>query len=155
MPVRRIVLGLDGSEGSAHACRWCAELAQSLDAEVVAVHAMELPPYPVVMEGIAPVPSPIDPDLYVVWQGAQRQVVETEWCRPLQEKGVRYRAVLLEGEPAAMLLDAIRREQADLAVVGRRGTGALRELLLGSVSHSLTHHAACPVAVVPPPERHG
>jgi len=46
-------------------------------------------------------------------------------------------------------MDTANSEDADLIVVGSRGLGGFRELLLGSVSHQLTQHAGRPIVIVP------
>ena len=55
---------------------------------------------------------------------------------------------VVQGDPAEELIRASR--DADLLVVGSRGSGGFAHLLLGSVSSKITHHAASPVVVVPP-----
>jgi nucleotide-binding universal stress UspA family protein len=52
-----------------------------------------------------------------------------------------------EGAPAQALIDASR--DADLVVVGARGSGGFAALMLGSVSTQVAHHSACPVAIIP------
>lgn len=53
---------------------------------------------------------------------------------------------LVREHPVQALASASR--QADLLVVNARGRGLLRDMLLGSVSHGVLHHAHCPVAVI-------
>jgi nucleotide-binding universal stress UspA family protein len=55
--------------------------------------------------------------------------------------------VVREGAPARVLLEAA--SDADLLVIGSRGLGGFRGLLLGSVGQQCTHHAPCPVVIVP------
>lgn len=53
--------------------------------------------------------------------------------------------VAVEAPPASALLDAAG--DADLVVVGSRGLGGFKSLLLGSVSHQIVQHAPCPVVI--------
>jgi len=59
---------------------------------------------------------------------------------------------LLDGGPACRLLAAAR--DADMIVVGSRGAGGFARLLMGSVNTQVSHHARCPVVIVPA-EDHG
>ena len=58
---------------------------------------------------------------------------------------------LLDGGPACRLLAAAR--DADMIVVGSRGAGGFARLLMGSVSTQVSHHARCPVVIVPAEDR--
>jgi nucleotide-binding universal stress UspA family protein len=51
------------------------------------------------------------------------------------------------GFPSQALVDASG--EAELVVVGSRGTGGFSSLMLGSVSSQVAHHAGCPVVIVP------
>ncbi|MEX1008658.1 MAG: universal stress protein [Acidimicrobiia bacterium] len=144
MVTRHIVVGLDGSTGSAEAARWCAETAPLLDADVIGVYAI-----PVVF-GL--VPATVAPTVPVQYAEETRRALEdelAEWCEPLRSAGVEFRTMLLDGEPAQTLMRVADDVDAALIVVGRRGRGGFAELLLGSVPHRLSHHAGRPVVVVP------
>lgn len=141
--VTRIVVGVDGSTFAAMALEWAAALARPVDAEVVALHAAGLLEH---LEGATPVP--------VEGHRAEIEAAFSEWCAPLRCAGVRWRARIVYGPPVSTLIAAIAEEDADVVVVGSRGTGALPELRLGSTSHQLAEHAGRPVLIVPPRARH-
>ncbi|HEX6488282.1 MAG TPA: universal stress protein [Candidatus Dormibacteraeota bacterium] len=141
--VKRIVVGVDGSAHSAAALDWAIGLAKLAGAEVIAVHGLYIPVY--AATGYAPVLQ-FDPE----WRKQMRQAFE-EWCEPLTSSEVPYRTIFREGRPASVLMDAADSLQADLVVVGRRGRGSLVELMLGSVSHELSHHCKQPVVVISHP----
>ena len=141
--VTRIVVGVDGSAGSADALRWAVELAAGMEAEVIAVHAHELPRYVPHAAG-----APYVPELEN-WERAARQEFELRWCAPLAASGLRHRRVFEVGTPGEVLLRVAERVVADLIVTGRRGRSELVELLAGSVSQRMVHRAHCPVVIVP------
>ncbi len=57
-------------------------------------------------------------------------------------------ARLLTGSPVGQILCAAEEVDAGLVVVGRRGLGGVKRLLMGSVSEGVVHRARCPVLVV-------
>lgn len=142
--VSRIVVGVDGSDASQHAVAWCAGVAGSLGADVIAVHAVEEPVYPLPSLAYVAVP-PLSEES----RSEIRALAEREWCAPLAAAGVQFRVVLADGPPASVLIKVATEEDADLVVTGRRGRGGFAELLLGSTSHQLAHHLGRPLVIVP------
>ena len=138
--VRRIVVGVDGSENAQRALGWALLLARQFDAELVAVHAVGLLAH--LGEG-PPVPSHSHLE-------ELRRAFESEWCALLQTSTVARRLRLEDGPPVAVLLATAEQEAADLIVVGSRGVGGFPELLLGSTSHHVAERASQPVLIVPP-----
>jgi len=139
---KRIVVGVDGSDQATAALNWAIRFARPLEAEIVAVFAVPPPTY--IGFGYDTVPPSLDPE----WRVQMRSDMEQMWCRALRESGLPHRLVMEDGRPARVIADVADREDADLVVVGRRGRGGITEMLLGSVSHELTHHCDRPVMVV-------
>ncbi|MBE9212393.1 universal stress protein [Plectonema cf. radiosum LEGE 06105] len=75
-----------------------------------------------------------------------------EWLRSLGEEvsklGVETEFSQNIGEPSQMICDMARNWEADVIVIGRRGRRGISELLLGSVSNYVLHHAPCSVLTV-------
>lgn len=137
----RILVGVDGSEHSERAIEWAIALASSYGAEVVAVHAVGL----LAHLGDGP-PVASHPHL-----GELHRLFETQWCAPLDGAAVANRRLCVDGPAALALLTAADHEEADLIIVGSRGAGGFRELLLGSTSLQVAEHSRRPVLIVPPP----
>ena len=136
-----IVVGVDGSEGSRRALAWCREHAPALGAEVVAVHGFSTP-YLFTSYGAPEVAVDMD-----AWQKEAQRAFETEWTEELAD--VAHRTVFVAAPAARALLDTADDVDAGMIVVGSRGRGGFAELVLGSVSHHVTHHSRRPVLIVP------
>jgi nucleotide-binding universal stress UspA family protein len=139
--IRRIAVGVDGSESSAAAVKWAIRLAKGMGSQVIAVYAVDIPVYFPEPEEL---PFVLDDD----WRAGMKSDFEDRWCKPLKVAGVRYRAIMEDGRAATVIAQVAERENADVIVVGRRGRGGVAELLVGSTSHELVLHSREPVLVV-------
>jgi nucleotide-binding universal stress UspA family protein len=139
----KIVVGVDGSEHSLRAVAWCAKYAEALSAEVIAVHAVQLPVYPSTV-GFIPMPVFLPAD-----RDQLEKALEETWCKALAEAKIPFRSTLIEGYPADVIRQVANAEDADLVVVGRRGLGGFSEFVLGSTSHHLSHQMMHARACVP------
>jgi nucleotide-binding universal stress UspA family protein len=132
----RIVVGIDGSSGSAAAASWCASIAAASGAEVVAVCVSE----PRSRWGLG---------------GVAEDAVSDDWTAPLRAAGVTVRTRVVEGRhPAAELRAIAAAEAAGLLVVGAREAGGAFGRRLVRVPLQLVHLARLPVVMVPPASRH-
>jgi nucleotide-binding universal stress UspA family protein len=141
-----IVVGVDGSEGGAAALSFAAAEATLRKVPLRVVAGWEIP---MTAHGTGFEP-PLDPTTIDSFRVRAEQVAEAAatTARELQAS-LDVEAVAVVGQPADALL--AQGADAELIVVGRRGLGGVRSLLLGSVSQQVVHHATCPVVVVNQP----
>ncbi len=140
----KIIVGVDGSEQAGRAVEWCARYARPLDAEIVVVHAIDMPVLVSPMTVAIPIPQFSEVDLEHL-----RKVVTNDWCAALAKAEIPFRVVLVETDPAVAIMETAKTENADLVITGRRGRGGFAELVLGSTTYALTHHLNRPLVIVP------
>jgi nucleotide-binding universal stress UspA family protein len=139
-----IVIGIDGSETANEALRVAADEARLHDARLRIVVVWQLSS---LMYGSGY--AAVDEDTLDAVRDRARGIADEAVARVAElAPAVECEAVVLEGQPAEALLGAS--EDADLIVVGSRGLGGFKRLVLGSISDQVVHHAHCPVLVVHP-----
>src|SRR6202023_3697912 len=96
LSLKRIVVGVDGSDSAKSALEFAARLAKAMRSEIVAVHAFDAP--------IA-LPDPYAIPFYLddKWRAGLKSEFEHKWLRPLKTAGVKDRALLVGGQAAALV----------------------------------------------------
>jgi nucleotide-binding universal stress UspA family protein len=140
--MKKIVVGFDGSPVGRKALEWARDEGRQWDAEVVVVHAWEFTPLVVATD------APVDlPELKRASAATVARAVDEVWG----DDAASVTQQVVEKIPAQAVLDAAE-DGADLVVVGSRGLGGFKGLLLGSVSDKISHHCPCPVVIVRGPD---
>jgi len=144
--VKTIVVGVDGSEGGAAALEFAAAEAAFRGARLHIASAWQVP---VVSYGVDLAPPP-DLATWDAFRERAQEIADDALATAQRlHPSLEGEALAVQGQPADVLLE--QGADAALIVVGRRGLGGFRSLLLGSVSQQVVQHATCPVVVVNQP----
>ncbi len=141
-PSGRVVVAIDGSRHAQRALRWAAAETRLRHATLDVVHAWQLP-----FAGYTPYGRSFY-DVEVVQQSSERMLDQALAAADVQ--GITVNPVSLRMETVPGILGVAA--GADLLVVGSRGCGAVQRALFGSVATQVSHHAPCPLVVVPAAE---
>ena len=141
-----IVVGIDGSDGGTAALEFAAEEAALRKATLRIVAAWEVP---AAVYGAGFTPAVDAGTLEALGVRMQELADEAAEKAKTLQPSIEVEAVAVAGQPADVLLE--QSAGAALIVVGRRGLGGFKTLLLGSVSQQVVHYASCPVVVVNQP----
>ncbi|MEN9252382.1 MAG: universal stress protein [Thermostichales cyanobacterium BF3_bins_165] len=154
MPFRKLLVALDLSVASTTVWKRALEIAQPARAQILVTHIffqddMDLAMINGMGYGVA-----FSLDLWEEYQ----QHLEAEEARKLRQlrdlvqsyplDNVTIQIQLKHGIPGQSICQLAKTWGADLIVLGRRGHSGLEELLLGSVSNYVLHHAPCSVLAV-------
>ena len=123
--VRLVLVATDRSETAERAVRFAAEMAERYESELLVLRVL--------------VEDPGD-----------RAEIARELAEHVESlAGERKRSAVVSGaDPAEAIVDAARREKADVLVVGSVGMSGRREFLLRNVPNRVSHNAPCTVVIV-------
>lgn len=139
---RRIVVGIDGSDNALTALAWAAEQCRRSGGRVEAVFAWQIPALAYGAPGYVTLP----PDFMT----SQATSALDKALASIPPGAAEVTTLTVEGRAADCLVELSKESDVAMVVVGARGSGGLTGLLLGSVSHTLTHHCPKPLVIVPP-----
>lgn len=159
--IRKIVVGLDNSDLSLDALQQAIMFAQGCDAELKLAHVLVdnepgAPRFNGYFSG--PLYPSINTTVLDSYQTEWNQFVDRSQAKLNQQvseacqTGVAASGSLLYGNPGSKLCELAQTWDADLVVVGSRGLSGISELLIGSVSNHVIHHAPCSVLIVHAPK---
>jgi nucleotide-binding universal stress UspA family protein len=135
-----ILVAVDGSPASWSALEEAIEIARRDGARLTLISVAAPPRWVIAGPYVVPIASQADLD---------RQAEEIlERAEALVPEGIPVSTVVRHGPAASAIVGRIRAAEHDLVVMGSRGRGPARSLLLGSVSRAVREHSPAPVLVV-------
>jgi nucleotide-binding universal stress UspA family protein len=149
MLIRNVLVGVDGSENSDRALDFALDLAEKFGASVTILNVSESLAMSGVPQESFAYPSGSTAVLAKDLRAIQNEIISKNVSHARAVKpNLAVSSMLKEGDPALEIVNAAKDGGFDVIVVGHRGTGRMRERLLGSISEKVAHNAPCPVVIV-------
>jgi len=136
--IRKILLAYDGSEPSAKAFDFAADLASRYQAELYVLTVAQAPE----------VGDEVETEAVIEHSRTYHKAQLHGLKHRIDQLGVKVHLEMAVGHPAQQILDHAAQLGTDLIVLGHRGHGALDRWRLGSVTHRVISYAECAVTVV-------
>jgi nucleotide-binding universal stress UspA family protein len=137
----KILVPVDGSQNSLRALDHAIYLAKKIGADITAMNVIENPPT-VYVES-----QKLLNDLLAKFRAESAKILDN--CKQIAEKSdVKIGTIIAEGDAASSIVGYAHNEGFDTIIIGMRGLGRFKEMVLGSISNKVLHHAKCTVMIV-------
>jgi len=136
-----ILVPVDGSDNSYRALDAALLLSEKLGSNITVIHVMEQVP-------ITHIGSEKQLNEFLQAYKKENQEILSKCSEIAAQKGLTINTFLLEGNPASEILNISKKEKFDLLIMGRRGLGKFKELILGSISSKIVHHSPSAVLLI-------
>ena len=137
----KVLVPVDGSDNSLRALDAALLLSEKLGAKVTAIHVMEDIP---VLHNQS---EKLLRELLDAYKN-EGQLILSRCSEIAPRKGLSINTNLLQGNAGSTILDFGEKEKYNIIVMGSRGMGKFKELVVGSVSSIVVHHSSCPVMII-------
>ncbi|HEV2193029.1 MAG TPA: universal stress protein [Nitrosopumilaceae archaeon] len=134
----RILVAIDGSESAKKAFEESIYLAQKCNSKLDVVHVVQCE-----LGG----DSATTFELIDEFKTNAEKMLD-RYKIQAAKNNVLIEIMVTQGDPAQVIIDLAKTKRYDLIIMGTRGRSTFQELLIGSVSQKVMHHASCPVMVV-------
>lgn len=148
----KILVAFDNSSHAREALKQAASLAEGFSSSISLIYVIK----PTSVVAAMPIEGGIAPvDVLQEKERAEKEAKELieEGKRMVKAKGKRIKGLIVEGDPAEKIVSAAREGDYDLIVMGARGLGRIKSILLGSVSSGVVQKADRPILIVKQPVR--
>jgi nucleotide-binding universal stress UspA family protein len=136
-----VLVPVDGSDNSYRALDAALLLSEKLGSKITVVNVMEQVP-------ITHIESEKLLSQLLQAYKKENQEILSKCSKIATEKGLSIKTLLLQGNPASVILDYSKKEKFDLVIMGSRGMGKFKRLILGSVSSKIVHHSPCAILLI-------
>ena len=137
----KILVPVDGSENSLRALDHAIYLAKKTGSNITVMNVIENPPT-VYVES-----QKLLNDLIANFRAESANILDK--CKQIAEKyDVKIETVMGEGDAASTIVGYAQKGDFDTIIIGRRGLGRFKEMVLGSISNKVLHNAKCSVMIV-------
>ncbi len=145
----KVLIATDGSDWSGKAIAFAVRLLGGTSCKVTLLTVAEEPVYPAVMDEMTPPFESIPPyeDIKEAIIAESRDLLERGEV-PLRGAGIEVELKVRFGNPAKEILQELEAGEYDMLIMGSHGRGAVGEIVLGSVSYRVSHHAKHPLLIV-------
>lgn len=138
--LKKILVAIDGSEYAKRGFDFATGLASGTGAQLYVIIVVQ----PIRVIGMR---RQVRKSLMSFYE-REAHALSTEYDAIAKTRGVNVKAIIARGNPAKEILSAASDNGVDMIVVGSRGLGGIRGLLLGSVSNAVVQNSKMPVMVV-------
>jgi nucleotide-binding universal stress UspA family protein len=137
----KLLVPVDGSENSLRALEAAIFLSKKLDAQITALHVMEKAPTVYIH------PQKELEELLKNYRKESERIIEK--CQQIGKNNrIELNMAVSEGDVASKIIQYVDKGRFDLVVMGHRGSGKFKEMVLGSVSEKVLHRTKCSVLIV-------
>lgn len=138
-----ILFPTDGSEQSKKALESLVELAKKFNSKVFVLNTYEVP---------VPITNyELSSDLYLSVEGVlsrnSKDILE-EVKVVLEQNSINAQYISLAGDSGSIIIERAEKLEVSMILMGSRGLGTIKSVLMGSVSNYVLHHSKCPVMII-------